>query len=118
MLSALHHAQVAVPKGAEDISRAYYVGVLGMTELPKPPVLAARGGCWFAAGGLEIHTGVEEPFVPARKAHPAILVTDIDELVAALDRGGPRVHLGRTIPDKRRLHTFDPHGNRLEFIQQ
>lgn len=118
MLTTLHHAQVAVPKGAEDISRAYYVGVLGMTELPKPPVLAARGGCWFAAGGLEIHTGVEEPFVPARKAHPAILVTDIDELVAALTAAGHGVTWDESIPDKRRLHTFDPHGNRLEFIQE
>ncbi|MEY9892334.1 catechol 2,3-dioxygenase-like lactoylglutathione lyase family enzyme [Catenulispora sp. MAP5-51] len=118
MLSSLHHTQVAVPKGAEDISRAYYVGVLGMTELPKPPVLAARGGCWFAAGGLEIHTGVEEPFVPARKAHPGILVTDIDELSAALTAAGHEYTWDTSIPDRRRLHTFDPHGNRLEFIQE
>jgi catechol 2,3-dioxygenase-like lactoylglutathione lyase family enzyme len=118
MLAALHHVQVAVPKGAEDVSRAYYVGVLGMTELPKPPVLAARGGCWFAGGGLEIHTGVEEAFVPARKAHPGILVTDIDELVAALTAAGHEYTWDETIPGRRRIHTFDPHGNRLEFIQQ
>jgi hypothetical protein len=107
-----------VPKGAEDISRAYYVGVLGMTELAKPPVLAARGGCWFAAGGLEIHTGVEEPFAPARKAHPGILVTDIDGLVEAITAAGYEFTWDDSIPDRRRLHTVDPHGNRLEFIQQ
>ncbi|NUR59821.1 MAG: glyoxalase [Catenulispora sp.] len=118
MLAGLHHVQVAVPKGAEDISRAYYAGVLGMTELPKPPVLAARGGCWFAAGNLEIHTGVEEPFVPARKAHPGIMVTDIDVVVAALTAAGHTFTWDDTIPGRRRMHTFDPHGNRLEFIQQ
>jgi catechol 2,3-dioxygenase-like lactoylglutathione lyase family enzyme len=118
MLAALHHVQVAVPKGAEDVSRGYYVGVLGMTELPKPPVLAARGGCWFAGGGLEIHTGVEEPFTPARKAHPGILVTDIDALVAALTAAGCEYTWDDSIPGRRRVHTFDPHGNRLEFIQQ
>ena len=118
MLAGLHHVQVAVPKGAEDISRAYYSGVLGMTELPKPPVLAARGGCWFAAGNLEIHTGVEEPFAPARKAHPGITVTDIDAVAAALTAAGHEFTWDDTIPGRRRLHTFDPHGNRLEFIQQ
>lgn len=118
MLASIHHVQVAAPKGAEDVSRAYYAGVLGMTELPKPPVLAARGGCWFAGGGLEIHTGVEEAFVPARKAHPGILVTDIDELVAALTAAGHEYTWDESIPGRRRVHTFDPHGNRLEFIQQ
>ncbi|GAA2043623.1 VOC family protein [Catenulispora yoronensis] len=118
MLAGLHHVQVAVPKGVEDVSRAYYVGVLGMTELAKPPVLAARGGCWFAAGSLEIHTGVEEPFAPARKAHPGIVVTDIDELADALKAAGHEFTWDGHIVGRRRLHTFDPHGNRLEFIQQ
>ena len=68
MLAALDHVQLAAPPGSEDALRAFYVGVLGMTEIPKPPVLAARGGCWFAAAGgtLQIHVGVEEPFHPAR----------------------------------------------------
>jgi hypothetical protein len=51
MLTAVDHVQLAVPRGSEDLLRAYYVDVLGMTEIPKPPVLAARGGCWFRGGG-------------------------------------------------------------------
>lgn len=78
--AGLHHVQLLTPVGGEDAARAFYAGVLGMTELAKPPVLAARGGAWFRAGGLELHLGVEEDFAPAREAHPGILVADPDEL--------------------------------------
>ena len=80
VVEGLHHAQLAMPRGEEEAARAFYAGVLGMTEVGKPPVLAARGGAWFRAGGLELHLGVEEDFGPARKAHPGILVADPDEL--------------------------------------
>ena len=119
MLAALDHVQLAAPPGSEDALRAFYVGVLGMTEIPKPPVLAARGGCWFAAAGgtLQIHVGVEEPFHPARKAHPGLRVTDIaafaERLVA---RGAPVVWDG-DLPGHRRFYSADPVGNRLEFLE-
>lgn len=73
--TGLHHVQLAVPPGSEDVARQFYGAVLGMSELTKPPVLAASGGCWFRAGGWEIHLGVEQEFVPARKAHPGVLVS-------------------------------------------
>ena len=118
MLQAIHHVQLAIAPGTEDTARAFYGGVLGMTERPKPPVLAARGGCWFrSAGGVEIHLGVEDPFVPARKAHPGILVDDIDTLAAVLADHAHEVLWDDSIANRRRFHTFDPHGNRLEFIQ-
>ncbi len=119
MLAALDHVQLAAPPGSEEALRAFYVGVLGMTEIPKPPVLAARGGCWFAAAGgtLQIHVGVEEPFHPARKAHPGLRVTDIaafaERLVA---RGAPVVWDG-DLPGHRRFYSADPVGNRLEFLE-
>lgn len=72
-LGRLHHVQLAIPAGGEERCRAFWGGVLGMRELEKPPVLAARGGCWFRGGDLEVHLGVEQDFVPARKAHPGIL---------------------------------------------
>jgi catechol 2,3-dioxygenase-like lactoylglutathione lyase family enzyme len=126
MLSAIHHVQLAIPPGGEDAARAFYGGVLGMTERPKPPVLAARGGCWFRvgpespdnAGAVEIHLGVEEPFVPARKAHPGLLVEDADALAARLAAGGHPVTWDDSIPGRRRFHSADAHGNRLEFIQR
>jgi catechol 2,3-dioxygenase-like lactoylglutathione lyase family enzyme len=71
MFEGLHHMQLAMPRGKEDLAREFFVGVLGMTEIEKPPVLAARGGAWFRAGRLELHLGVEDDFRPARKGTPA-----------------------------------------------
>ncbi|ALG08906.1 glyoxalase [Kibdelosporangium phytohabitans] len=114
----IHHVQVACPADSEDRLRAFYHGVLGWPELPKPPLLAARGGCWFQVpGGGELHAGVEADFRPARKAHPAFVV-DLDVVVAALDRAGCEVVRAdpAQIPGRRRLHTYDAVGNRIEFI--
>ena len=118
MITGLDHVQLAMPRGREDAARSFYSGLLGMTELPKPPVLAARGGCWFASGAALLHLGVEEPFTPARKAHPALLVDDLDGLEAALSAAGRAcVRADNEIPGIRRFHTHDPFGNRVEFQQ-
>ena len=113
----LHHVQVSVPVGAEEACRAFWGGVLGMAELEKPPVLAARGGCWFRAGGLEVHCGVEEDFAPARKAHPGILVTSIEDVAARLAQGGHEVTWDEDFPGYARFHSHDAVGNRLEFLE-
>ncbi|QIK65138.1 glyoxalase [Nocardioides sp. HDW12B] len=113
----LHHVQLAVPAGSEDRCREFWGDVLGLTELEKPPVLAARGGCWFRRGGLEVHLGVEEEFVPARKAHPGILVSDIDALAARLGAHGVDVRWDDDFPGMRRFYTSDPFGNRLEMLE-
>lgn len=119
MLAALDHVQLAAPPGSEEALRAFYVGVLGMTEIPKPPVLAARGGCWFAAAGgtLQIHVGVEEPFHPARKAHPGLRVTDIAAFAERLAARGAPVVWDGDLPGHRRFYSADPVGNRLEFLE-
>ncbi|MEO5982467.1 MAG: glyoxalase [Pedococcus sp.] len=113
----LHHVQLACPAGSEDALRAFYTGVIGLVELPKPPVLAARGGVWFRVGGQELHCGVEDGFVPARKAHPAIATDDVDTLAAAVTSAGGGVTWDEAIQGVRRFHTTDPVGNRVEFQQ-
>jgi len=65
-----------MPVGEEEIARRFYVGLLGMTEIPKPPELANRGGCWFASASVQVHLGVEAEFRPAKKAHPAFRCAD------------------------------------------
>src|SRR5487761_102826 len=90
-IRAIDHVQLAMPPGREAEARAFYTGLLGIPEQPKPAHLAARGGCWFERGALKIHLGVEKDFVPARKAHPALVVQDLPSLVAALKRAGHRV---------------------------
>lgn len=118
MITGLDHVQLAMPRGAEGTARAFYAGLLGMTELPKPPVLAARGGCWFASGAAVVHLGVEEPFSPARKAHPAFLVDDLDAMQADLTTAGHDcVRTDGEVPGVRRFHTHDCFGNRVEFQQ-
>ena len=116
MLVGIDHVQLAAPVGGEDAARAYYVGLLDMTELSKPPILAVRGGCWFRGDGVEIHIGIEEPFQAARKAHPGLVVDDLDALAEALAQRGLPVRWDDSIPGRRRFHSDDPHGNRLEFI--
>ncbi len=123
----IHHVQIACPRGSEEALRAYFVGILGLVEKPKPPALAARGGCWFVApgrpegpdgwGDIELHLGVEDDFRPARKAHPGLLWPDLDALAARLTTAGYDVTWGNDeLPGLRRFHTHDPHGNRLEFL--
>lgn len=118
MIVGYDHVQVAIPPVGEDAARSYYGGLLGLTELPKPAALAARGGCWFSSRAAVLHLGVETPFHPARKAHPAFLVDDLDGLAARLVAAGHDcVRSDGEVPGVRRFHTFDPFGNRLEFQQ-
>ncbi|MEW2136745.1 VOC family protein [Streptomyces sp. NPDC005409] len=117
MLSAVDHVQLAAPPGSEERLRAYYTDVLGMTEIPKPPVLAARGGCWFAAGPVQLHLGVEEDFRPARKAHPGLRVTGIQAYASRLRERGATVVWDDDLPGHDRFYSEDPVGNRLEFLE-
>jgi catechol 2,3-dioxygenase-like lactoylglutathione lyase family enzyme len=113
----LHHALLAMPPGEEDAARSFYSGVLGMTEVEKPPGLASRGGAWFRAGGVELHLGVERDFRPATKAHPAVVVEDLDDLAARLSAAGQDATWDDEFPGHRRIYASDPFGNRLEFLQ-
>lgn len=117
MYVGLHHMQLAMPRGEETAARAFFAGVLGMAEVEKPPVLAARGGAWFRDGGLELHLGVEEDFRAARKGHPGILVDDLDEVVRRLRLAGRDVTWDSGFPGFRRIYADDPFGNRLEFLE-
>ena len=114
----LHHVQLAIPPGSEPLCREFYCGVLGWTEIPKPPALASRGGLWFEVGAHQVHLGVEQKFRPARKAHPAFAVADLDALVGRLDAAGVRTTFDDAIPGTRRFYAEDPVGNRLEFIAE
>ncbi|MGI8645311.1 MAG: VOC family protein [Nocardioides sp.] len=123
----LHHVQVVMPAGAEAMARRFYGEGLGMTEVEKPDDLSARGGAWFRAyddaGNVaaELHVGVEDPFAPARKAHPALLLassTALDRLAEHLVGLGFEVDTGQrtTFPGHLRFHTFDGNGNRVEVL--
>ncbi|MFC9059625.1 VOC family protein [Streptomyces sp. NPDC057074] len=117
MITAVDHVQLAAPPGSEEALRAFYTGVLGMAETPKPPALAARGGCWFQAGTVRLHLGTEPGFRPARKAHPGLRVTGIETYAARLEARGASVTWDDELPGHRRFYCADPVGNRLEFLE-
>ncbi len=116
-IRTLEHVQLAMPKGEEPKARAFYQGVLGIPERAKPPEVAKRGGAWFEDGALKIHLGVESDFRPARKAHPALLVDDLSELIARLTAAGHQV-IEEPLAGYRRVYTEDPFGNRLELMER
>ena len=113
----IDHVQLAMPSGGEQLARRFYGGVLGLIEVPKPPNLVARGGCWFQCGPLQLHLGVEADFRPAKKAHPALLVTNLAELLKALPAAGFEVQRdSEPVQGLDRAFTTDPFGNRIELI--
>lgn len=114
---ALDHIQLTMPKGKEREARAYYQDILGIPEVQKPESLAGRGGVWFEDGQVKIHLGVEDDFRPAKKAHPGLLVSDLEQLSATLVGKGYDVTSDCSLPGVKRVFSFDPFGNRMEFIQ-
>jgi catechol 2,3-dioxygenase-like lactoylglutathione lyase family enzyme len=116
VIRALHHVQLAMPPRREVEAEAFYAGVLGVPRVAKPPHLERRGGCWFRSDGVEIHLGVEQPFTPARKAHPAFLVDDLAGLRERLTAAGAPVVLDEPLPGYDRFYTSDPFGNRIEVL--
>ena len=114
----LDHVQLAMPEGGEEAARRFYGEILGLVEITKPEPLAARGGCWFEAPGTQVHLGVEQPFAPARKAHPAFRISDLEALREKLVAAGVTVVPDDTLPGIRRFYVFDPFGNRIECMEE
>lgn len=114
---SIDHVQLAIPKDSEDRARVFYRDLLGMKEIPKPEPLARRGGCWFTSGEAQVHLGVEEDFRPAKKAHPALVVEGFDKILAKCEKAGVASKMDAEIDGRRRVHIFDPFGNRLELIE-
>ena len=114
----LDHVQLAAPQGCEEAAREFFGRLLGLFEVAKPEALRARGGVWFRVGAQELHIGVQEPFAPALKAHPALLVPSerLDALAERLSAAGAAVVWDESIVGSRRFFTEDPWGNRIELM--
>jgi len=125
---SIDHVQIAMPAGEEENARAFYVNVLSFIEIPKPALLAKRGGAWFQnvptavelpSGTVRLHLGVENDFHPARKAHPAFLVDDLDAIIEKVQLAGYEWDLSQPPLDGfKRAHIFDPFGNRIELMEK
>lgn len=114
----LDHVQLAMPKGQEDVAERFYCGVLGFSRIKKPPHLEQRGGCWFICNGVNVHLGVEGAFTPARKAHPAFIVRNLERLKSRLESAGCEIVRDTQLSGFERFYSSDPFGNRLEFMEK
>lgn len=114
---AIDHVQLAIPPGGEPTARAFYRDVLGLTEVPKPETMRAQGGLWFQAGPVQLHLGIEPDMRPSAKAHPAFVVSGLDDWLARITAAGFRWKPAEDLPGMRRGHVWDPFGNRIELIE-
>jgi catechol 2,3-dioxygenase-like lactoylglutathione lyase family enzyme len=117
VIRKIDHVQLAAPKGCESAARDFFGGILGLLEIEKPLELKSRGGVWFELNDFQIHIGVEENFVPAKKAHPAFEVENLDDLKTILTQNKVSYTEDNNIPGAKRIHIMDPFGNRLEFLE-
>ena len=116
---SIDHVQIAMPAGEEEKARAFYVELLGFSEIPKPPELAKRGGAWFQSEQVQLHLGVESEFRPARKAHPAFVVDHLEAMIVRVRNAGYETDTSQPALDRyKRAHIFDPFGNRIELMER
>ncbi|HWO77359.1 MAG TPA: VOC family protein [Bacillus sp. (in: firmicutes)] len=114
---SIDHVQLAAPKGCEEQARQFYNGILGFMEKEKPEELKKNGGVWFQTGTIEIHIGVEDPFLPAKKAHPAFVISDLALFIKHLDKHELEYMKDDRLPGANRIYMYDPFGNRIEVLE-
>lgn len=119
MILSIDHVQIGMPPGEEEKARAFYIELLGFAETSKPPQLAKRDGVWLQSSTVQLHLGAEPDFHPARKAHPAFIVDDLDRLTAKITGAGYQTDTTQPALDGyKRAHVFDPFGNRIELMEK
>ncbi|MBL3644989.1 VOC family protein [Bacillus sp. RHFB] len=117
IFKSIDHIQLAAPKGSEETARKFFKNILGFDEVEKPEELKKRGGVWFEFANYQIHIGIEEPFYPAKKAHPAFEIENIEELKKHLVTNGIDVIEDDKLPGAKRFYISDPFGNRMELLE-
>ncbi|MGE7934616.1 VOC family protein [Viridibacillus arvi] len=114
---SIAHIQLAAPKGSEDEAKRFFGDILGFREIEKPELLRKRGGVWFEFANYQIHIGIEEPFTPAKKAHPAFEIVNIEGLKSHLSKNDIKFIIDEDLPGANRIYINDPFGNRIEVLE-
>ena len=114
----IDHVQLAMPAGQEEQARTFYRDVLGLPEAPKPADMITRGGCWFESSLVKIHLGVDKDFRAATKAHPGLLVNDLQAIAERCRERGFETFSAPPTEGYERTFVKDPFGNRIELLQK
>ncbi|MFJ8065421.1 VOC family protein [Psychrobacillus sp. NPDC096426] len=117
VFKSIDHVQLAAPKGSETVAKQFFSGILGFQEIEKPEILRKKGGVWFAFANYQIHIGIEEPFAPAKKAHPAFQVDNLEALKMHLTKNEVSYIVDKDLPGANRIYVHDPFGNRIEILE-
>ncbi|KOO50989.1 VOC family protein [Viridibacillus arvi] len=117
VFKSIAHIQLAAPKGSEDEAKRFFGDILGFREIEKPELLRKRGGVWFEFANYQIHIGIEEPFTPAKKAHPAFEIENIEDLKSHLSKNDIKFIIDEDLPGANRIYINDPFGNRIEILE-
>jgi len=119
-IDTLHHVSIVVTD--LNAAKAFYGGVLGLHELPRPPF--DFDGAWYELGNRQLHLIVHPPGrtlrgtrdVDARDGHFAVRVANYDETLAYLRaRGVPARESRQNVTPWAQIHVTDPDGNVIEF---
>ena len=119
-LVKLHHASFA----SKDLSasRAFFGGVLGLEEIPRPNF--SFPGAWYALGDRQLHI-IENRGVEAaggsrlsRSDHLALEVADVAAVRKALEEHGITYQEGGNLPlGMEQIFCRDPDGHVIEFVR-
>jgi catechol 2,3-dioxygenase-like lactoylglutathione lyase family enzyme len=116
LIIGVNHVQVNV--APEELARArdFYLGFMGLREIPRPPTFKSNG-LWMNAGTFEMHIGVE-PGVDRSKtrAHTAYEVSDLAHWRKKVSDAGHPIKEQPPIPGYDRFQFRDPFGNMIEII--
>jgi len=111
-LDGVHHVSLVVRD--LEAARRFYVGVLGLDEIARPPFRFP--GLWLRSGAQEIHL-IERPgFAPPEGQHFAFRARGLDVLAARLAAQGIEVRGPIDVPGAgRQAFLRDPTGNLIEL---
>ena len=119
MIKGLHHADIIIPRGAEDKARQFYCQILGLKEIEKPSELKRNGGLWLEAGNAQVHLSIQDGYDPSKtKAHLAYEVDNLGETKQLLKDKGFEVVDNISVAGLTRANVRDPFGNRIEILQR
>ena len=115
----INHVTIAVPAGEHDKVRAFYGGLLGLEEIPRPAALnAVYDLMWFRFLDILLHLDFTPPWTqPAENRHLAFEVEDLPAVRRYLEGHGANIREAVIMPDRERFYLLDPFGNYFELIE-